>query len=70
MVGMVRCLVFMQALLVGFLGGSVLKLDIAEGLGEKGVTKGFGFKVMLQGYLCVSGPCILQLSCETIPKIA
>ena len=65
MVGNVGCIVYIAALLVGFLGGSVLKLDIAEVLGEKEVTKGFGFKVLLRGSLCVSGPCTLHIYCGT-----
>ena len=35
MVGMVGCLVFMEALLVGFLGGSVMKVDISGLVNQK-----------------------------------
>ena len=37
---------------------------------KKWVTSGFGLKVMLGGSLFVSGHCTLQISCETISKIA
>ena len=33
-------------------------------------TSDFGLKVILVGYIFVSGNCTLQLSCETIPKLA
>ena len=37
---------------------------------KKWVTSGFGLKVILGGYLFVSGHCTLQLSFETRYKIA
>ena len=46
----------MAALIVGFLGGSVLNVDL-YGVGKKeGATSGFGLKMMILGSLCVSGP--------------
>ena len=57
------------SLLVGFLGGLVLKVDLAGAIMKKGATSGFGFQVMLGGYLCVSGPCTLKLYCVTISKL-
>ena len=64
------CLVNMVALLVGFLGGSVLRIDISGVVNKKGATSGFRFQVILGGYLCVSGTCILQLLSGTISKLA
>ena len=63
------CLVYLVALLVGCLGGSVTKFDLA-GKATKRVNSGFGLKVMVGGYLFVSGPCTLQLSCGTIYKLS
>ena len=62
------CLVNLAVILVGFLGGSVLKVDLAGVAKKKRVTSGFVFKVMLGGYLCVSGTCTLQLYCLNIYK--
>ena len=70
MVGNAGCLVYLAALLVGFLGGSVLKFDISRAMKEKRETSGFVLKVMLGGSICVSGTCILQLSCGIISNIA
>ena len=70
MVGNVVCIVYLAALLVVCLGGSVLKVYLDGVVKKKRATSGFVFKVMIQGYLCVSGPCVLQLSCGNIPKIA
>ena len=61
MVGNVECIVYIAALLIDFLGGSVLKLDISGTLKKKWVTKGFGFKVLLRVSLCVSGTCTLHI---------
>ena len=66
----VVCLVNMAALLVGFLGGSVLKFDISGVTKKKREISGFELQVMLGGYLCVSGFFTLQLSCGTIYKIS
>ena len=49
----VGCIVNMAALLVGFLVGSVLKVDIAGVMKKKRADSGFGFQVILGGYLCV-----------------
>ena len=46
-------LVNLAALLVGFLGGSVLKVDISGVMKKKRETSGFELQVMLGGYLCV-----------------
>ena len=46
-----------------------MKVDLA-GAVNKRVTSSFGLKVMLEGYICVSGPCIFQISCVTRYKLA
>ena len=66
----VGCVLNLEALLVVFLGGSVLKVDIDGLVKKNGVTSGFGLQVMLGGYLCVSGTFILQISCGTISNLA
>ena len=43
----VGCLVNMAALLVGFLGVSVLKVDISGSVKKKILTSGFGLQVMI-----------------------
>ena len=53
------CLVNPATLLVGCLGGSVPKIDLDKAVKKKRETSGFGFQVMLGGYLCVSGTCKL-----------
>ena len=63
------CLVNLEALLVGFLGVSVLKVDIYGLVNKERAASGFGLQVMLGGYLFVSGPCTLQLYCVNISKI-
>ena len=68
--GKVGCLVNLAALLVGFLGGSVPKVDLAGEVEKKRATSGFGLQVMLVGSLCVLVPCTLQLSCGTRSKLA
>ena len=55
MVGKVGCLVYLVALLVGCLGGSVMKVDFSGVVNKKRTTSGFLLKVMLGGSLCVSG---------------
>ena len=70
MVDKVVFLVYLAALLVDFLGGSVLKVDIAGTVKKKWVTSGFGLKVMIGWFLCVSGPCKLHISCGAISKVA
>ena len=47
----VVCIVYLVAIRVGFLGGSVIKVDIAVVVKGKRVTSGFGFQVMLGGPL-------------------
>ena len=68
--GKVVCLVYMVAFLVGFLGGSVMNVGIAWVVDKKRATTGFRFKVMLGGYLCVSGTWKLQLYCGTTLQLA
>ena len=51
-------------------GGSSYKSLSFWGCEEKIATSGFGLKVILEGSLSVSGPCILQLSFGDISKIA
>ena len=70
MVGKVGCLIYVAALLVSCLVGSVLDVDIDGVAKKKWVTSGFGFKVMIGGYICIIVPCILQLYCGTISKVA
>ena len=70
MVGKVGCLVYLAALLVGCLGGSFLKIDISRVVKGERETSGFGLKVMLGGYIFVSGSCTFQISCGDISKIA
>ena len=59
-----------MALLVGFIGGSVMKVDLSGAVKNKSMTSGFGLKVMLGGSLCVSDPCVLQLSYGDMSKLA
>ena len=66
----VVCHINMEAVIVGFLGGSVMKVGIYGVVKKKRETSGFGLQVMLGGSLCVSGPCILQLYCGTTSKLA
>ena len=70
MLGKVGCLVNMEALLVGYLGGSVLKVDIAGAANKQSLTSGFGLLVMLGVYIFVSVPCTFQLFCGIITKLA
>ena len=62
-------IVYITALLVVSLGGSVLKVDLA-GAVKKSLTSGFGLNVMLGGSIYVTGPCIVQLACGTIYNLA
>ena len=61
--GEVGFLVGLMALFVGCLGDSVLEVNLYRLVKKNRVTSGFLLQVMLGGYLCVSGSCILQLSC-------
>ena len=70
MMGKVEYLVNMVALIVGCLGGSVMKVDLAVAVKKKRVTSGFGLQVMLGGYICVSGTCTLNLSCGNRSRLA
>ena len=49
-------LVVMETLLVGYQGGSVLKVDLHGAVKKKWVTSGFGLRLMLVMSLSVSGP--------------
>ena len=62
----VVCLVNMAALLVGFLGGSVLKFDISGVTKKKREISGFELQVMLEVSIFVSCRCTLKLYCGTI----
>ena len=68
--GKVGFLVYLTALLVGCLGGPVMKVDFAGAVKTKMVTSGYVMQVIFEGYLCVSGPCVLHLSCVTRYKIS
>ena len=59
MVGKVGFIVYLAVLLVGYLGGSFLKVDLDGSVKEKRSNSGFRLKLMLGGYLCVSGTCKL-----------
>ena len=51
-IGKFGCLINVPEILVGCLGGSVMKVDL-YGEVEKKSTSGFGLQVMIRGYLCV-----------------
>ena len=70
MVGKVGCLVYLEALSVGCLGGSVLNIDLVGAVKKKGLTSGCGLQVILGWSLFVSVPCKFQLSCRNISKIS
>ena len=70
MVGKVGFIVYITALLVGYLRGSVPKVDFIGSVKKKRVISGFGLKVILWGSLCVSGACTLHLYCGIISNIA
>ena len=65
----VGCLVNMAARVVDFLGGSVLEVYLAGVAKKKRPTLGFGLQVMLERSLCISGTCVLQISCGTMSKL-
>ena len=67
--GKVGCLVYLAAIVVDSLGDSVMKVDLYGMVKGKRATSGFGLKVMLGGYLCVSGLCKFQISYGTIYKL-
>ena len=46
-VGKVGCILYLEALFVGFLGGSVLKVDISGAMKKKRAAAGFGLQLML-----------------------
>ena len=46
-----------------------MKVDISGVVKKNRATSGFGFKVMLRGSICLSGPFPLQLSCGTVSNI-
>ena len=58
-----------MALIVGCLVCSFMKVDISGAVNKKIVTSGFGLQVILIEALCVSGPCIFQISCGTGSKL-
>ena len=66
----VGCLVNLEELLLIFLGGSVMKVELAGVVKKKRATSVFGLQVMLGGSICVSCPCTLQLYCGTISELA
>ena len=45
-------------------------VDLAGAVKKKRATSGFGLRAILGGYLCVSGPFLLQLYYGTIYKLA
>ena len=66
--GNVVCLVNLVALIASFLGGSILKVDIA------GAVKKIGdFRFWTESYAWsvsfYSGPCTFKISCGNRPKI-
>ena len=70
MVGKVVFIVYLASFLMIFPAGSVLKVDLSGTAKKKRATSVFGFKVMLGGSICVSGPFTLKISCGTISKLA
>ena len=68
-VGKVGCLIYLEKCIVDYLGGSVLKVDIAGSVKKRRATSGFGLKVILGESLFVSGPCTLMISCVNISNI-
>ena len=63
----------MEALLVGCLRISILKVDMAGVAKKKSiwvVNPGFELQVMLGGHLCVSGPYKFHIYCVAWSKIA
>ena len=70
MVGKIGCILYLGALILGFLGGSVLKVDLSGLAKKRRANSGFLLKVMIGGSLCVSGPCTLKISCGNISRLA
>ena len=66
----VGCLVNMAVLIVGFLGGSVLKIDIDGVVKKKRVTSRFGLQLTLGGSLFFSGSCTFHISFVNISRMA
>ena len=62
--GIVR-LVGWEELLVGYLVGFVLKVDLDGAVKKILLSSGFGLYMILVGYLGISGPCTFQLYCGT-----
>ena len=55
MLGKVVFLVYLAAIIVGCLGGSIMKVDLAGAVKKKLGDFRFVFRVLLGGSLCVSG---------------
>ena len=70
MVVKVGCLVYLVALLLGFLGFSFMKVDIYGAVKKRRVTSVFGLKLIIGSYLIVSGTLTLQIYYGTISKLA
>ena len=51
-------------------GRSVPKVDLSGAVKKKRAASGFGFQVILEGYLCVSGTRTLDLSCLIIYNLS
>ena len=52
------CILSMAAPLVGFLGVSIMRVDLGGLVKKNRVTSSFGLQLMIGGFICVSGPCI------------
>ena len=65
----VGCPVYMAELLVDFLGGSYMKVDLSGAVNKKVETSGFVLKVILGWSPCVLGSCILQIACVNMSKL-
>ena len=63
--GEVVCLVYQVELLVGFMGGFVLIVDMSGLVNNIQVPSGFGLQVVLVGYINVLGTSVLRISCVT-----
>ena len=55
---------------MGYLGCSVLKVYLTGAVNKKGGLQVLDLKVMLRGYLCISGLYKLHKYFGTIPRIA
>ena len=62
-IGKVVCLVCWVELLVGFLGGSVLEVDLDGVVNKIQLTSGFVLQVVLAGSLGDSDACTLHIYC-------